>query len=198
MKVRLRAQSKSDQTSFASWVRSRWFSFSHSMSSGTLIKVLTHLLIISSCCLIQSKDISSLDSKSDNKSAALLTEKSAQSCNNGLGRLVYEKISDHKLSAGPLYAGKQNTETISRTGHPIKVLEECVRRCQEDKMTSIDQCHSFDFAPGRRRSSKSLHSILPHSHALHAHALIYGSRSISQVLARGKSTNFSPFDSQVD
>lgn len=134
-----------------------------SMNSSTLIKLLTHLLIISSCCLIQSKDItSSLDSKSDNTSAALFAEKSAQSCNNGLGRLVYEKISDHKLSAGPLYAGKQSTETISRTGHPIKVLEECVRRCQEDKMTSIDQCHSFDFAPGRRRSSKYKEtSLLP-------------------------------------
>ncbi|XP_022235712.1 uncharacterized protein LOC106476020, partial [Limulus polyphemus] len=35
---------------------------------------------------------------------------------------------------------------------PIKVLEECIRRCQEDSTTSIQKCLSFDFMPSRRRS----------------------------------------------
>lgn len=35
---------------------------------------------------------------------------------------------------------------------PVKVLEECVRRCQEDRTTSIQRCLCFDFQPGRKRS----------------------------------------------
>lgn len=115
----------------------------HAMNSVVWIKVLAHVLIVSSCCLIQSQNVT-------DDSTLLPSHDPAQSCNNGLGRLVYEKVSDHKV------AGRPPSETISRTGLPIKVLEECVRRCQEDKMTSMDQCHSFDFLPGRRRSSEYL------------------------------------------
>ncbi|KAI1289876.1 hypothetical protein HDE_08746 [Halotydeus destructor] len=80
----------------------------------------------------------------------ILTE--AQSCNNGLGRLVYEKVSDYKMST--VFANNKATnETISRSGLPIKVLEDCIRRCQEDKTTAIETCLSFDFEPGKRRSS---------------------------------------------
>ncbi|KAL1469352.1 hypothetical protein MTO96_005049 [Rhipicephalus appendiculatus] len=78
----------------------------------------------------------------------ILTE--AQSCNNGVGKLVYEKISDYKLSAG-FGGGRQRVELITRAEQPIKVLEECVRRCQEDRTTAVAQCLSFDFMPGRRR-----------------------------------------------
>ena len=84
---------------------------------------------------------------------------------------MYEKVSDYKLTGS---FGKQHIETvsfllfnyylcvivinnlddqISRDGLPIKVLEECIRRCQEDKVTAIESCHSFDFFPGHRRSS---------------------------------------------
>ncbi|XP_077500029.1 no mechanoreceptor potential A isoform X2 [Amblyomma americanum] len=78
----------------------------------------------------------------------ILTE--AQSCNNGVGKLVYEKISDYKLSAG-FGGGRQRVELITRAEQPVKVLEECVRRCQEDRTTAVAQCLSFDFMPGRRR-----------------------------------------------
>lgn len=40
---------------------------------------------------------------------------------------------------------------ITRAEQPVKVLEECVRRCQEDRTTAVAQCLSFDFMPGRRR-----------------------------------------------
>ncbi|XP_042145212.1 uncharacterized protein LOC8039344 [Ixodes scapularis] len=78
----------------------------------------------------------------------ILTE--AQSCNNGVGKLVYEKIADYKLSAG-FGGGRQRVELITRAEQPVKVLEECVRRCQEDRTTAVAQCLSFDFMPGRRR-----------------------------------------------
>lgn len=36
---------------------------------------------------------------------------SAQSCNNGVGKLVYEKIADYKLSAG-FGGGRQRVELV--------------------------------------------------------------------------------------
>ncbi|XP_022646313.1 uncharacterized protein LOC111264099 isoform X3 [Varroa jacobsoni] len=80
----------------------------------------------------------------------ILTE--AQTCNNGLGKLVYEKISDYKLSAG-FSGGRQRVELITRSEQPVKVLEECVRRCQKDQTTAITHCLSFDFMPGRLRGA---------------------------------------------
>lgn len=133
-----------------------------SFNSPLLIRLLTHLLIISSCCLIHSKDhFSSLSLISHNSSLTSESDSSfstfpAHSCNNGLGRLVYEKVSDHKL-VGAVGSNPPSTkafvETVSRNGPPLKVLEECSRRCQEDKVASISSCSSFDFMPGRRRSS---------------------------------------------
>ena len=42
---------------------------------------------------------------------------------------------------------------ITRTGQPIKVLEECVRKCQEDRTSVVTQCLSLDFMPGRLKSA---------------------------------------------
>ncbi|XP_054162309.1 uncharacterized protein LOC128960262 [Oppia nitens] len=82
----------------------------------------------------------------------ILTE--AQSCNNGLGKLVYEKVVDYKLNGNVGFGTNQITkEVITKNDEPIKVLEECIRRCQEDRLTTIANCLSFDFSPGRRRSS---------------------------------------------
>ncbi|KAH8035798.1 hypothetical protein HPB51_008625 [Rhipicephalus microplus] len=89
-------------------------------------------------------------SASKQPSAVSSLHAAAQSCNNGVGKLVYEKISDYKLSAG-FGGGRQRVELITRAEQPIKVLEECVRRCQEDRTTAVAQCLSFDFMPGRRR-----------------------------------------------
>ena len=138
---------------------------SHSMKaldSAFLMKLLTHLVVISSCCLINSKTFDS-DLTSRRASRSLVTNNSslfwpspytAHSCNNGLGRLAYEKVADHKLV--PHHGSSSSkllVESISRSGTPFKVLEECQRRCQEDKVTSIGNCASFDFIPGQRRSS---------------------------------------------
>jgi hypothetical protein len=136
------------------------------LNSAFLMKLLTHLVIISSCCLINSKTFpEDTDFSSTESPLTLLTNQSshslfwplaspAQSCNNGLGRLAYEKVSDRKLVPGH---GPSNSkllvESISRSGTPFKVLEECERRCQEDKVTGIGSCASFDFIPGQRRSS---------------------------------------------
>ncbi|CAG2110953.1 unnamed protein product, partial [Medioppia subpectinata] len=84
----------------------------------------------------------------------ILTE--AQSCNNGIGKLVYEKVVDYKLNGISRFGNKnggQPKEVITRNDLPIKVLEECIRRCQEDRLTSIQHCLSFDYSPGRRSSS---------------------------------------------
>ncbi|RWS17091.1 hypothetical protein B4U79_05993 [Dinothrombium tinctorium] len=75
------------------------------------------------------------------------------SCNNGVGKLVYEKVSDYRLNGVQTFGNKPDREIINRNELPIKVLEECIRRCQEDKVSIIESCHSFDFAPGQRRSS---------------------------------------------
>ena len=135
------------------------------LNSAFLLKLLTHLVIISSCCLINSKTFPGDESESKSTTASPLSLESsnsspsliypAQSCNNGLGRLVYEKVSDHKLVAahGSNPSANSRTESITRSGLPLKVLEECMRRCQEDKVTSIGSCSSFDFIPGQRRSS---------------------------------------------
>uniref|UniRef100_T1KJA7 ZP domain-containing protein n=1 Tax=Tetranychus urticae TaxID=32264 RepID=T1KJA7_TETUR len=87
--------------------------------------------------------------------AALRILSEATSCNNGQGKLVFEKISDHRLSgsSNTNFGNKGERELITRSESPIKVLEECVRRCQEDKVSTIENCLSFDFAPGARRSS---------------------------------------------
>ncbi|XP_074601745.1 no mechanoreceptor potential A isoform X2 [Brevipalpus obovatus] len=81
-----------------------------------------------------------------------------QTCNNGEGSLVYEKISDHRLSGVNSFGDKSPRELVTRTEFPIKVLEECVKRCQQDKVSSIEHCLSFDFAPGARRSSPFINS----------------------------------------
>lgn len=82
----------------------------------------------------------------------------AQTCNNGAGKLVYEKVADYKLSGTSIsnYNSKAPKELVSRTDVPMRVLEECIRRCQEDRTTLIAQCLSFDFIPGKRRSSPFL------------------------------------------
>ncbi|XP_076352939.1 uncharacterized protein LOC143248450 isoform X2 [Tachypleus tridentatus] len=79
----------------------------------------------------------------------ILTE--AQSCNNGIGKLVYEKVSGYKLVGGgnEFGGGRSRSELVTRKDLPTRVLEECIRRCQEDRTTSIQECLSFDFFPGK-------------------------------------------------
>lgn len=81
-------------------------------------------------------------------STSVLSTDSAQLCNNGLGRVAYEKITDVKVVSTPM-----SPEIIQKSGLPVKVLEECLKRCQEDKVTKIESCGGFDFKAGQRRSS---------------------------------------------
>ncbi|XP_076307530.1 uncharacterized protein LOC143223432 isoform X2 [Tachypleus tridentatus] len=60
-------------------------------------------------------------------------------------------VANYKLSGNSGFGFVRN-EVITKRDIPVKVLEECKRRCQEDRTTSIHQCLSFDFMPGRRRS----------------------------------------------
>ncbi|XP_076371603.1 uncharacterized protein LOC143257164 [Tachypleus tridentatus] len=83
--------------------------------------------------------------------AALRLLTKAQLCNNGHGQLVYEMVANYKLSGNNGF-GFAKYETITKRDMPVKVLEECIRRCQEDRTTSIQKCLSFDFMPSRRRS----------------------------------------------
>ena len=69
-------------------------------------------------------------------------------CNNGLGKVAYEKITDVKVVSTNV-----SPEIFRKPGLPVKVLEECLKRCQEDKVTAIESCGGFDFKPGQRRSS---------------------------------------------
>ncbi|XP_054718178.1 uncharacterized protein LOC129227615 [Uloborus diversus] len=84
----------------------------------------------------------------------ILTE--AQSCNNGVGKLMFERVADYKLSgtSSTSFGGTRRAEVITRKDLPIRVLSECIRRCAEDRTTTqhVPQCRSFDFLPGKRIS----------------------------------------------
>ncbi|KAG8181572.1 hypothetical protein JTE90_017322 [Oedothorax gibbosus] len=84
----------------------------------------------------------------------ILTE--AQSCNNGVGKLMFERVADYKLSGNgnSNFGGTRRAEVITRKDLPIRVLSECIRRCAEDRTTTqhVPQCRSFDFMPGKRLS----------------------------------------------
>ncbi|XP_042900056.1 uncharacterized protein [Parasteatoda tepidariorum] len=88
----------------------------------------------------------------------ILTE--AQSCNNGVGKLMFERVADYKLSGtGNSFGGTRRAEVITRKDLPIRVLSECIRRCAEDRTTTqhVPQCRSFDFLPGKRISPVPTH-----------------------------------------
>ncbi|XP_067124347.1 uncharacterized protein [Centruroides vittatus] len=75
----------------------------------------------------------------------LLTE--AHSCNNGRGIYVYEKIPDYVLSEG--YVGETTkVEVVTKTGVGGDVARECGQICLKNQ-----NCFSFGFLPGKRRSS---------------------------------------------
>lgn len=76
----------------------------------------------------------------------------AQTCNNGQGKLAFEKMSGYVIN----YTRLTSKEVFSSVDAPIKVLDECFRRCRQNELSpnSIDQfCVAFDLLPGERRSS---------------------------------------------
>ncbi|KAH9420862.1 hypothetical protein DERP_001296 [Dermatophagoides pteronyssinus] len=79
----------------------------------------------------------------------ILTE--AQICNNGEGKIVFEKVSTFQSTPGELLSNDSQYEIITRTNvPPLKVLEECFHQCLEDRVKKIGTCSRFDFLPGKR------------------------------------------------
>ncbi|KAJ6224875.1 hypothetical protein RDWZM_003420 [Blomia tropicalis] len=91
----------------------------------------------------------------------ILTE--AQICNNGEGKIAYEKIvgfSQLPQPPDPNQLGFNETgpplhEMLTRNDLPLKVLEQCFQTCQQDKVSKLTSCSKFDFLPGKRRSFDS-------------------------------------------
>ncbi|XP_065573483.1 uncharacterized protein LOC136035551 isoform X2 [Artemia franciscana] len=68
-----------------------------------------------------------------------------QSCNHGLGRIVYEKVPNYQLQGFDDDIIKDNRE-------PFQALEKCQDLCIRDRTASnnlIRACNSIDFQPGR-------------------------------------------------
>ncbi|KAH9388758.1 hypothetical protein TYRP_008103 [Tyrophagus putrescentiae] len=91
----------------------------------------------------------------------ILTE--AQICNNGEGKIAYEKIisnsfNSHLSQPNPSNYSSSSHEILTRNDLPLKVLEECFQKCQEDKLSRISTCAKFDFLPGKRRLDAHLNA----------------------------------------
>ncbi|UXI17912.1 hypothetical protein NH340_JMT03855 [Sarcoptes scabiei] len=79
----------------------------------------------------------------------ILTE--AQICNNGEGKIVFEKVTTLQTTSTEFLTNTSQFEIITRNNlPPLKVLEECFHRCQEDRVNKIGTCTRFDFLPGKR------------------------------------------------
>ncbi|XP_059489050.1 uncharacterized protein LOC132204524 isoform X3 [Neocloeon triangulifer] len=67
-------------------------------------------------------------------------------CNNGVGRLVYERIPDMQLSG-------YDDDVVRDSSPPLRVLQRCQELCLRD-VTAVNKlirkCTSFDFQPGSR------------------------------------------------
>ncbi|XP_051170465.1 uncharacterized protein LOC127287511 isoform X2 [Leptopilina boulardi] len=72
-------------------------------------------------------------------------------CNNGLGRVVYERLPDHQLQ-------DFDDDMVRDPSPPFRVFEKCQELCLRDR-TAINNlvraCTSFDFQPGSRIASFS-------------------------------------------
>lgn len=72
-------------------------------------------------------------------------------CNQGLGRVVYERLPDQQLQGF-------DDEMVRDTAPPFRVLEKCQELCLRDRTATINlvrTCTSFDFQPGSRIASFS-------------------------------------------
>ncbi|XP_063218677.1 uncharacterized protein LOC134528938 [Bacillus rossius redtenbacheri] len=73
-------------------------------------------------------------------------------CNQGIGKLVYERLPDYQLQLKRF----NNEDMVRDTDPPFRVLEKCQDLCHRDRMPSnnlVRTCTSFDFQPGNRIAS---------------------------------------------
>ncbi|XP_039297911.1 uncharacterized protein LOC111054701 [Nilaparvata lugens] len=72
-------------------------------------------------------------------------------CNQGLGRVVYERLPDQQLQGF-------DDDVVRDTAPPFRVLEKCQELCLRDRTATnnlVRTCTSFDFQPGSRIASFS-------------------------------------------
>ncbi|XP_050440401.1 uncharacterized protein LOC126845652 isoform X2 [Adelges cooleyi] len=72
-------------------------------------------------------------------------------CNQGNGRIVYERLPDHQLQGF-------DDDVVRDTAPPFRVLEKCQELCLRDRTATnnlVRTCTSFDFQPGSRIASFS-------------------------------------------
>ncbi|XP_073994788.1 no mechanoreceptor potential A isoform X2 [Rhodnius prolixus] len=73
------------------------------------------------------------------------------SCNQGLGRVMYERLPDQQLQGF-------DDDVVRDTAPPFRVLEQCQELCLRDRTATnnlVRACTSFDFQPGSRIASFS-------------------------------------------
>ena len=92
---------------------------------------------------------------------------SAQICNNGEGKIAYEKtvsslnnrfkrLDEIAVNATP----EHGYEILQKSELPLKVLEGCFQKCQDDKLGKLSSCKKFDFLPGKRINSSDSDTLL--------------------------------------
>uniref|UniRef100_A0A1B0DI85 Uncharacterized protein n=2 Tax=Phlebotomus papatasi TaxID=29031 RepID=A0A1B0DI85_PHLPP len=70
-------------------------------------------------------------------------------CNNGLGRVLYERLPNQQLQGF-------DDDVVRDTAPPFRVLEKCQDLCLRDRTAAnnlVRACTSFDFQPGSRIAS---------------------------------------------
>lgn len=71
---------------------------------------------------------------------------SQATCNNGQGRVFYERLPNQQLQGF-------DDDVVRDTAHPFRTLEKCQDLCLRDRTASnnlVRACSSFDFQPGSR------------------------------------------------
>lgn len=84
------------------------------------------------------------------------TSSSQTTCNNGQGRVLYERLPNQQLQGF-------DDDVIRDTAPPFRVLEKCQDLCLRDRTASnnlVRACTSFDFQPGSRIASLICFSYL--------------------------------------
>lgn len=77
------------------------------------------------------------------------TSYSQTTCNNGQGRVLYERLPNQQLQGF-------DDDVVRDTAPPFRVLEKCQDLCLRDRTASnnlVRACTSFDFQPGSRIAS---------------------------------------------
>lgn len=72
-------------------------------------------------------------------------------CNNGLGRVLYERLPNQQLQGF-------DDDLVTDNAPPFRVLEKCQDLCLRDRTANNNlarPCTSFDFQPGSRIASFS-------------------------------------------